>query len=145
MHKALGQWRRVTKPGGRVLFTSFAETAFQPMMNLFLEQLQAYGVDAGQTMLSSQRLADPAVCRQLLQDAGFNEVVLENRQCGYHLQCADDCWSLLWNSGSRGMLQKLDPQRLPAFKAELLERVNGLFGEKGMWLDVPVNFVSGVA
>ena len=145
MHHALHQWRRVTKAGGKVLFTSFAENAFQPMMNLFLEQLQTYGVEAGQAVLSSQRLSDAAVCQQLMVDSGFDEVTLENRQCGYHLQSLDDYWSFLWNSGSRGLLQKLDPQQLPVFKAELLERVKDLFGEKGMWLDVPVNFVSGVA
>jgi len=145
MDHALRQWRRVCKPGGKVLFSSFAESAFQPAMNLFLEQLQAYGMESGQAALSSRRLSDPEVCRQLLIENGFTEVVLENRQCGYHLQSLDDFWSFLWNSGSRGLLQQLDPQRLPAFKAELLERVSGLFGEKGMWLDVPVNYSYGVA
>ena len=145
MHHALRQWKRVCKPGGKVLFTSFAETAFQPAMDLFLEQLQAYGVEAGQAVLSSQRLSNPEVCRQLLVDNGYTEVTLVNRQCGYHLQSLDEYWSFLWNSGSRGMLQKLDQQRLPDFKVELLERVKDLFGEKGMWLDVTVNFVCGVA
>lgn len=145
MHHALRQWRRVCKPGGKVLFTSFAETAFRPAMDLFAEQLAAHGVETKQAVLASQRLVDPAVCQQLLIDNEFSEVTLENRQCGYHLQSLDEYWSFLWNSGARGLIQQLDQQRLPAFKEELLRRVSELFDEKGMWLDVTVNFVSGVA
>ena len=39
MHKALKSWLRVLKPGGTLIFSSFAPSSFQPLSDIFLENL----------------------------------------------------------------------------------------------------------
>lgn len=45
MLAALKEWRRVTKPGGQLLFTSFAESAFQPLVGEFIDDLYEFGAE----------------------------------------------------------------------------------------------------
>jgi len=144
MARALAEWRRVTKPGGRVVFTSFGKKAFLPMMTLFAEQLADYDVVLTEDSFSAKRLSEPEVCEALLCSAGFDVPVVEQAQVGYHLQSADDWWTILYNSGARGILDRVAPDRLAAFKSQHLSSIQALFSEKGLWLDVEILISSGV-
>lgn len=44
MSAALKSWLRVLKPGGRLIFTSFAPSAFQPLNDIFLANLAEYDI-----------------------------------------------------------------------------------------------------
>ena len=143
MASALRQWKRVVKPGGTVLFTSFSDLAFSPMSKLFIEQLKSYGVQLNEPPLSSHRLTDPQVCQKLLQDIELESIKIDKFQVGYHLPCVDDWWSVVWNSGMRGMLQKLPEYFRDEFKAGHLKSVEDLVGENGLWLDVEIIISQG--
>lgn len=56
---------------------NYVATATQPA------RLQQYGVPMGP--LPIQRLADPPVCRQLLDEAGFTEIEVRSEPLGYTL------------------------------------------------------------
>jgi len=144
MEHALAEWRRVTKPGGKVVFTSFGENAFLPMMTLFAEQLADFGVELTEDSFSAKRLSVPATCEALLRNTGFDALQVEQAQVGYHLQRADDWWTILTNSGARGILDRVDQTRLAAFKAAHLSSIQTLFSEKGLWLDIELLVSSGV-
>ncbi|WP_455221473.1 class I SAM-dependent methyltransferase [Kaarinaea lacus] len=143
MLKALREWVRVTRPGGKVLFTSFAKTAFKPMADIFIEQLESYGVEMNNPPFASQRLADSEVCLELLQSAGLESNHVASAQVGYHLHCIDDWWAVVWNSGMRGLVQRLDENRQNEFKQQHLAAIRSLFGEKGLWMDVEVLLSQG--
>ena len=143
MVEALREWRRVLKPGGRLLLTSFGERAFQPLAEWFCEALQDSG---GPAIVPAdfpwQRLASADICTRLLAEAGFENVECLSDQIGYHLQQPQEWWDIVWNSGFRGYLAGLDAAALERFQQLHLERVGAGFSEGTLWLDVPVLFVS---
>ncbi len=144
MQKSLEEWKRVTKPGGKVVFTSFSETSFDPMAKLFIEQLESLGVELNNPPFAAQRLSDPKVCAELMHSTGLESIDVEIVQVGYHLQCIDDWWAVVWNSGMRGMVQRLDEQLQVEFKTQHLESIQHLVSDKGLWLNVEVLVTQGV-
>jgi ubiquinone/menaquinone biosynthesis C-methylase UbiE len=144
MSKALSEWVRVTRPGGKVLFTSFSNAAFEPMVNQFADQLAARGVEMENPPMASRRLSDPDVCLELMQNAGLESARVEAAQVGYHLQNIEDWWAVIWNSGMRGLVQRLDEKVQMEFKSQHLASIQTLFSEKGLWMNVEVLISQGI-
>lgn len=143
MESALKEWVRVVKPGGKLLFSSFTEKAFQPMMNVFFEQLEGFGVQFEGPLLKKQRLAEISECLEIMTAAGLEEPTVESHQLGYRIQSVNDWWDICRFSGLRGLLDRLDQQRLSQFRAKHLERIHSMFGEQGLWMDVEVLISQG--
>ncbi|NOX76343.1 MAG: class I SAM-dependent methyltransferase [Gammaproteobacteria bacterium] len=143
MAGALRQWRRVTRPGGRVMFSSFTERAFRQPGEQFVQDLEAAGLDMSEKTLASARLKDADVCRELMLDAGFSDIQQEVLQVGYYLRDAEQWWSVVWNSAMRGLVASLGPDALAAFRREHLAHVAELSTGDGLWLDVEVRLTSG--
>ena len=145
MSAALREWLRVLKPGGRVVFTTFGKSAFQPMMDLFIKRLQLYGVlsPGDASAPAGMRLADPERCRYLLGSAGLRQIEVTTEQFGYHLKDESQWWDVLWNSGTRGWIEQIPPAQRELFKTGHLAEIHPLVGEQGLWLDVEVHFAGG--
>lgn len=143
MVEALREWRRVLKPGGRLLLTSFGEQAFQPLVAWFCATLRDCGGPAVDPAdFAWQRLASAETCAQLLAEAGFEQIECASEQLGYHLQQPQEWWDIVWNSGFRGYLAGLDDAALERFRERHLERVGAGFTDGTLWLEVPVLFVN---
>ncbi len=83
MSAALREWVRVLKPGGRVVFTTFGKSAFQPMMQRFIGRLQQYGVlSPDDSAPAGMRLADATRCRELVEGAGLSRAIRRSAQKG---------------------------------------------------------------
>jgi ubiquinone/menaquinone biosynthesis C-methylase UbiE len=149
MVAALQQWVRVTRPGGTVMFTSFARGAFEPMAQSLYERLIEYGaVPPGEPRsFAFDRLADAEVGRRLMQAAGLTEIDVASEQLGYHLRDANDWWEIVSFSGldcSVGsLLARLPESARESFKAAHLAEVTRLRNDKGIWLNVETLFVCG--
>ncbi|HEX9627095.1 MAG TPA: class I SAM-dependent methyltransferase [Acidiferrobacterales bacterium] len=144
MAAALTGWVRVLRPGGQLMFTSFGAGLMRPMTDLFFARLERYGAaPPPERLMAAQRLAEPQNCADLLCDAGLGEVEVAREQLGYHLKGAAEWWSVIWNSGLRAPLLRLDDTARERFRAEHLAEVEPLAGESGLWLDVEVLFSSG--
>lgn len=141
MPAALKQWLRVLKPEGRLIFTSFTETAFQPMADIFRTQIAAFGVkietDAWQNLHNKQ------ACEQLLANAGLENITVREKQMGYHLNNETDWWGVVWNSGLRGYIEQLNPEQLEQFQQQHMDTIKDLVTDKGIWMDVNVLFSMG--
>ncbi len=146
MGTALTSWRRLLKPGGRLMFTSFAPSAFQPMTDLFFEDIQKVGFQLpdDQPRSAADRLPSQDFCRTLLNDSGFSSVVCQAKQLGFHFAESKDWWEILWNAGFRGYLEQLDPEQLVELRKIHLPRVAELKSDDGIWLDVETWFSGGV-
>lgn len=141
MEKAVRDWVRVLKPGGKLMYSVFTRDAFQPMANLFRDRLLSYGVEVDEA--AWYRLAEASDCGQLLEQAGARDIELEERQFGFHLNDVDAWWAMVWNSGFRGYLEQVPAEKREQFQREHLEEVAALATDKGIWMDVGVRLVSG--
>ncbi|UCH53467.1 MAG: class I SAM-dependent methyltransferase [Pseudomonadota bacterium] len=138
MSSALAQWRRVTRPGGTVMFTSFAPLAFTPMIDLLRARLVDAGVD-----MPPQELADSNECQALMTAAGLMDVNVKTEQMGYHLRNELEWWEIVWHSALRGPCERLAPAQLEEVRVAHLEEVACLRTDKGLWLNVETHFVRG--
>ncbi len=138
MSAALAQWLRVLKPGGRLILTSFTRQAFQPFTDLFRTRVEQMGISF--PVASWQRLAEPALCQQVLSQAGFTAVTCDVEQMGYHLQSENDWWEILWNSGFRGIVNQLSTAQQAQIRVDHLAEIARLKTDKGLWLNVEVIF-----
>jgi ubiquinone/menaquinone biosynthesis C-methylase UbiE len=145
MLKALKQWRRVTRSGGTVLFSSFTENAFDPLMHVLLEDLEKFGLDVTDKLVAGARLRDADVCRDLMVAAGYSAVEQNVVQVGYHLREAEEWWAAIWNTAMRGLVEQLPQEVQSEFKCAHLERVADLNTDDGIWMNVEVRLTSGVA
>ena len=134
------EWRRITKPGGWVAFSSYGESAFQPLSDLYEARIRSFGVPlaAPQKPFSWQRLSDRELCRDILRQAGLEQIDVREEQLGYYLKDADDWWDIVWNSGFRGPVSQLSAEALERFTGEHLAEAGALSDARGIWLDVPV-------
>jgi ubiquinone/menaquinone biosynthesis C-methylase UbiE len=136
----LREWQRVLKPIGLMAFSSFAETAFEPMAEILDAQLRSYGV---QIPSAGGRLGTPEKCLNLMQEAGFKDIEIQTEQLGYYLGSVDEWWELVWNAGFRIRLSQIPAEKLEQFKAEHLAAIETLMTDQGIWLDVETIFVMG--
>jgi ubiquinone/menaquinone biosynthesis C-methylase UbiE len=145
MAAALRQWLRVIKPGGKLAFTAFGPQAFQPQMQLFFEALAHHGIapDDHTPLAAAQRLHDPEYCRSLLSDAGLSETVVHKEQLGYHLKDINDWWTVVWNSGLRGWVERLPNEARADFQSAHLADVDKLKTPDGLWFNVETHFAVG--
>jgi ubiquinone/menaquinone biosynthesis C-methylase UbiE len=144
MAAALAGWVRVLRPGGKLMFTAFGSSAFEPMKRLLLARLEREGVDTGASARTAHSLSDPDTCRALLTGAGLTDVSVETGQLGHHLLKTEDWWEAVWGAGLRGLVEQLPPARRDAVRAAHLAEVAPLMTDKGLWLDVAVHFACGV-
>ena len=147
MAAALKSWTRVTRPGGRVLFTAFGEGAFQPLADQLKKDLLLHGghLPEGPGPAENQRLVDNGEkCRALLEGAGLVDVEVVEEQIGYHLATTEDWWELITNSGFRALLDTLPEDAYERFRADHLASMEELRGEDGLWLNVPALIAWGV-
>lgn len=140
MAAGLREWMRVTKPGGRILFTVFGKQAFQPMMEMFIRRMERYGVNVPDKQAP---LADPESCLQMLNNAGLENPEVHSEQLGYHLKDEEQWWEVVWNSAMRGWVEMIPSDRLDMFRTEHLAEVRTLMNEQGLWLNVETLFAGG--
>ena len=143
MESGLRAIHRQLRPGGRFIMSTFMEGMQEPLTDLFLDRIQAYGLEP--PPLSWKRVDTADKASALLATTGFNSVETHEEQLGYYLPDAQAWWNVLWNSGYRGLLMQMEADALECFRAEHLEEVAGQASDQGIWMDIRVLFTQGEA
>jgi len=144
MSAALREWVRVLRPGGKLAFTSFEVTAFQPMLDDFVNRLQAFGVQLPEGPFGSRRITSLDHCRELLGAAGLVDIDTECVQTGYHLGDENDWWEVVSNTAMRALFDQVSDECKAEFRQEHLAFVATQKNDNGLWMDVQTRFASGV-
>lgn len=141
MKRQLSHIADKVKANGKILITTFFENTFAPLINLFLERLEGYGVEVPN--LAWKRVASKAQCLALFQAAGLQNATSRQRDLGFYLADASEWWYIVWNGGFRGLLSQLSQSDLEKFKAEHLAEVDALKSDKGLWLEMNILYTIG--
>ncbi len=127
--------------GGPVVTTHFIEGSFEPLSEMFREQVVRYGIEP--PPLGWMRLGTEAQNFELYQQAGLSEITLQRFDVGYHFQSADEWWQVIWNAGYRSLISGLDEVTLARFKAEHLAAIATLDQGDGIPFNIEVVITRG--
>ncbi|PVV09669.1 MAG: hypothetical protein B6D77_09570 [gamma proteobacterium symbiont of Ctena orbiculata] len=117
---------KTIKPGGRFLFSSFTEQAFNPYAELFLKRLEhEYGVEPPSRL--RERLNSKGQIKALAATAQFNTIDVIHEPIRYPISIIE-WWYLLNGAGFKSLLDQLDNKRLERFKKDHLAEIQGLSG-----------------
>lgn len=129
------------KAGGPIVTTHFIEGSFEPLSELFREQVERYGIEP--PPLGWMRLATEEQNRELYRDAGLGDIETFRFDVGYRFDHAEEWWDVIWNAGYRGLISGLDKETLARFKMEHLERIAVLDEGNGIPFHIEVVITRG--
>ena len=142
MDKALKNWLYLLKPGGKLVFSSFALSAFAPMSKIFLQQLEEFGITSPTPRWL--KLAEEDLCKTILLNNGFNNPQVSQAQLGYHLEGFDNWWDILQGAAYRGLYEQLATEHRDEFLKRHKTSIESLASEDGIWLDVQTLFSQAI-
>jgi len=140
MSAALKSWLRVLKPGGKLVFSSFAPSAFQPVTEIFIKNLAEYDVIPPTPRWL--QLAEEELCKKILLDNGFEQPQVTQTQLGYHLENFKHWWEVIQSAGYRGLYEQLPQEHRAEFKNKHKMEIEKIASKEGIWLDVQTLFSS---
>lgn len=140
--QAVKQWHRVLKPGGRLVISTFNQSAFMPMVKWFRALIEETGVEFPAS--SWQQFSDSESCLELFPVDLFEEQNITTKQHGIHLKDANEWWNIIINSGLRSYLELLDPDQQAKLRIKHNQQVDKLTTEDGIWLDVDVIYTQAI-
>lgn len=122
--RALGEARRVLRPGGRFAFTVWAKPEEARGFAIVLGAIQKHGnmnapIPPGPPFF---RFSDEAECRRALTEAGFSNPEARKVPQTWRLGSSDALWEFMTGSTVRtaALLRAQTPQALEAIRAEVL-------------------------
>ncbi len=142
MSAALQSWLRVLKPGGKLVFTSFAPAAFQPLTEIFIKNLAEY--DIVPPTPRWLQLAEEDLCKQLLAKNGFESAQVTKAQLGYHLDEFNHWWDVIQSAGYRGLYEQLPQEHRGDFKEKHRREIEKRLTKDGIWMDVQTLFSTAI-
>jgi len=118
LEKALSEFHRVLRSGGRVAVTTWSDD--DARWEWFEDLRNAYGAVL---KLGSQNLDKPEEIQSWFSQAGFMNIQIDPKEVDMVYSNEEEWWSNVWSLSGRAGLEKLSPETLGRFKAEAFETV----------------------
>lgn len=149
--RAIREMVRVTRPGGRVLFTAYGDPSQFEALQFFLSAIQAVvpdfeGPDADEPMLEFQD-ADPEVLRQRFDEAGLLDVTVDTtQQERVEVRSGQQFWD--WVLGGNPIPGMLVADLTDQQRKDIIAVLDGMVRERGdarggAVLSAPLNIAVG--
>ncbi|WP_217352171.1 class I SAM-dependent methyltransferase [Ruegeria sp. HKCCA5763] len=135
--KALSEIRRVLKPNGQFIMTSWCGPDVSPVFQVFYSSVQEHG-DPSVTMPDSpnfHQFANEEMAKSILSDAGFEVEKQEQLDCSWVLDEPGDLAEIFQNGAPRGgyLLSQQPEANNAAIKAAVAEKVRSRFSDGDKW------------
>lgn len=127
LDRFLSEVHRVLQPQGVVAVSDWGQR--DPRWERVQEVRGAYRVAEG---LAVNQFRQPAEVESVLRGAGFELVDVRTDEAEFMFASEDEWWEDLWSAGLRDGLERLNPDTLAGFRAEVLRCVRELKGPKGI-------------
>ena len=137
---ALREWRRVLKPGGRVLFSTFGKDNNQHLAEVAKQCQERHGLKVFEPPTP---LPEPSQCRGLLEAAEFADVMVFPERHDYDFRNGEEYWREFSSTHARAALSALSAPRLEQFRKDLLAGVAPLATPGGIRRTLSLNFALG--
>ena len=117
LERALSEFKRVLKPGGRIAVTTWGED--DERWDWYAGLREAYGAVM---RLGSQSLEKPEDIQRWFSQAGFVDIQTNPKELDMIYLDEEEWWNVEWSISGRAGLEKLGPEELERFKAEAFRK-----------------------
>lgn len=124
------------KEGGKIAITTFANDAFSPFSDIFIEDYEATGRDVPK--LSWKRLATEELIREQFAEVGITEVDIHHNPMGKQLTDEQQWWDVVWNAGWRALLSQMGEAEQTQFSEYHRNHIKQVVGDDGEWFNTEV-------
>lgn len=118
--QALSEFKRVLKPGGHIVVTTWG--ADDERWDWFEDLRTEYGAVIS---LGSQSLDKPDEIQDWLSKAGFMNIQIHTKEIDLAYRDEEEWWNAIWSVSGRAGLEKLSPKDLEQLKTEAYKKVQG--------------------
>ena len=107
MEAALGELRRVLRPGGRMAITTWGPRLFEPLNTAFWDAVRSVRPDLYKGFNPWDRISEAHALRSLLASAGLQNIQIVAENDSQPVGSFEEWWAAVMGSGYRGTIDQL--------------------------------------